>query len=81
MPITIVRPAPAPIPHNDAAFDEEDFDSDGDVDMEGDDLPASKLRISKKSIVTPGELVTDDPQWMRSVSPIHPSRPLPQLSK
>lgn len=70
MPITIL--APAPPPSN--AFDnrsnnDEDSDSDldleGDVDMEGANIGAKRLRVSKKHIVTPGELVTDDAQWMR----------------
>jgi exosome complex component RRP4 len=46
-----------------------DGDSDdGGVDLEGDlDMRPSKRapRSDRKEIVTPGEIVTDDPQWMR----------------
>jgi exosome complex component RRP4 len=66
MPITILKPAP-PItstqqwrPENDTGLD---VDSEGDVDM--DDSRLSKQSKSSKHLVTPGELVTDDPQWMR----------------
>jgi exosome complex component RRP4 len=66
MPITILPPTPA-LPAASALsddYDEEfDLDSDGDHDM-GDTRPAKRSRTSKH-VVTPGELVTDDTQWMR----------------
>jgi exosome complex component RRP4 len=62
MPITILPPAERHVPYQ-RADDEELYDSEGDVDME-----ASKRRkASRQHIVTPGEIVTNDPQWMRSV--------------
>ena len=67
MAITILAPAPAAIPyHNDDSSD--DSDEDGGVDLQGDVgmRPAKRARHSKE-IVTPGETVTDDPQWMRCV--------------
>ncbi len=68
MPITILPPAPAlpverHVPYQ-QPDDEELYDSEGDVDME------ANVRASKRPslhIVTPGEIVTNDSQWMRSV--------------
>lgn len=64
MAITILAPAPA-IPYQREASSEES--DDGGVDLEGDlDMrPAKRARHRSKDIVTPGEIVTDDPQWMR----------------
>jgi exosome complex component RRP4 len=67
MAITILAPKPASrYPTN------EDSDSDssrGGADLDGDVSmrPAKRARRADKSdeIVTPGELITDDPQWMR----------------
>ena len=39
--------------------DAEQVDADGDTDL-GDEYG-----IQKRKIVTPGETITDDPQWMR----------------
>ncbi|KAF2965677.1 hypothetical protein GQX73_g7883 [Xylaria multiplex] len=70
MPITILQPAPPPgynpyhIP--DVASDS---DSEGGVDIEGDvsmGRPSKRFRRSDDdAIVTPGEIITEDPQWMR----------------
>ncbi|TKA30748.1 hypothetical protein B0A50_02468 [Salinomyces thailandicus] len=58
MAITILPPAPvAPPPR--AAYEDSD-DEDG---MDIDDLPSGHSQA--KSIITPGQTVTDDPQWMR----------------
>jgi len=70
MPITILPPAPPPSNAYDNKYkkDEDsdsDLDLDGDIDMEGVNRGSKRLRISRKHIVTPGELVTDDVQWMR----------------
>jgi exosome complex component RRP4 len=67
MPISILPPAPAPSLAYDVASsdDDEDFDLEGDVDMEGATRGLKRPRISQRHIVTPGELVTDDTQWMR----------------
>jgi hypothetical protein len=68
MPITILPPAPALPATYDVKGDEDndfDLDSDGDVDMgEAQRVRSAKPKTSRH-IVTPGELVTDDPQWMR----------------
>ncbi|KAI9753493.1 MAG: hypothetical protein M4579_005125 [Chaenotheca gracillima] len=64
MAITILPPAPPPsYDHQDSSDEENDVDPEGDVDMAG--TAKKGTAISGKGIVTPGELVTDDPQWMR----------------
>ncbi|KAK6500336.1 exosome non-catalytic core subunit rrp4 [Arthrobotrys musiformis] len=67
MPIQIISPAPFVTAADD--YDEEheggvrlDFDNDGDVLM--DEAPR-RAGGQAGGIVTPGEVVTDDPQWMR----------------
>jgi exosome complex component RRP4 len=64
MAITILAPAPAAVPyHTNNSSDDSD---DGGVDLEGDvSMRPSKRARHTKDIVTPGETVTDDPQWMR----------------
>ncbi|CZT41261.1 related to 3`-_5` exoribonuclease [Rhynchosporium secalis] len=65
MAITILAPAPAvPYQH---ANDSEDESDDGGADLQGDlnMRPSKRARTSAKDLVTPGETVTDDPQWMR----------------
>lgn len=66
MAITILAPAPAEPTANQAPRDDDvdsDFDSDGDVEMGDDDRPAKSTQ--RGHLVTPGELVTSDSQWMR----------------
>ena len=68
MPITILPPAlPPQINYNanSDVDDDMDIDSEGDVDMAADRATYKKPRTSRGHIVTPGELVTDDTQWMR----------------
>ena len=66
MAITILPPAP---PIQDVDYDSSsDSGSDGGADLDGDlDMRPKKRarRARSTSIVTPGEVVTDDPQWMR----------------
>jgi exosome complex component RRP4 len=68
MAITILTPAPATTAyytHSDSSSSDED---DGGVDLDGDIDMRPKKRArhhGSSSIVTPGEMVTDDPQWMR----------------
>jgi len=65
MAITILAPAPAePTAERSIAQDGDFDDSDSDVDMEDVGRPAKRSKTSRH-LVTPGELVTDDPQWMR----------------
>jgi exosome complex component RRP4 len=69
MAITILVPAPA-APYQTAEDSDDDHD-DGGVELEGDsDMRPSKRARRSKDIVTPGETVTDDPQWMRYVATI-----------
>jgi exosome complex component RRP4 len=68
MAITILPPAPAGPPSNlksrahnpDLSSDDEDASGD---EMDIDNLPSAKQRNT--TIITPGQTVTDDPQWMR----------------
>ncbi|KAK7755962.1 Exosome complex component rrp4 [Diatrype stigma] len=73
MPITILQPAVIPIHRPTIDVSDSDSDSGGGADLEGD-IPM--MRPSKRprransddgdsSIVTPGEVITEDPQWMR----------------
>jgi exosome complex component RRP4 len=55
MPVSILPPSAQLPPRRDAQSD------DSDVDMSDDDMPTSQ----SNSIVTPGEHITSDPQWMR----------------
>ncbi|KAJ9359565.1 exosome complex exonuclease Rrp4 [Paecilomyces variotii] len=65
MAITILPPAPAE-PQVQPQYDESDSE---DEIMESSDIarPSKRLRLLEKGseVVTPGEIVTDDPQWMR----------------
>jgi len=66
MAITILAPTPARVPYLAANTSDSE---DGGVDLEGDlDMRPSKRARREKDIVTPGEIVTDDPQWMRYMS-------------
>lgn len=63
MPVSILPPsAPLP-PRRDAQSD------DSDMDMSDDDMPTSQTN----AIVTPGEHITSDPQWMRGHGTYIPS--------
>lgn len=57
MPVSILPPS-APLPSRRDA----QLDNDSDVDMSDDGIP---IPTDSKSIVTPGEHITSDPQWMR----------------
>lgn len=72
MAITILPPPPPAQDYDsDSSYDSEEgseggvaLDNDGDLDMR----PKKRQRHGgDTSIVTPGEVVTDDPQWMRYV--------------
>jgi exosome complex component RRP4 len=64
MAITITAPAPAvPDPFYDSPEDDQ-FDPDGDIRMAKRPRPSSTSTTTTE-IVTPGETITEDPQWMR----------------
>lgn len=69
MAITILAPQPAPRaiyePEN-SARQQQSFNNDSDTEM-GDDMPhpVAQARTGRRTIVTPGENITDDSQWMR----------------
>ncbi|KAM3436182.1 hypothetical protein MY4824_004487 [Beauveria thailandica] len=75
MPITILRPQPAAQPQPAAAADSDydSSDSDGGVDVQGDvTMRASKRQrmiveddAEADEILTPGSIITSNPQWMR----------------
>ncbi|KAF2875710.1 hypothetical protein BDV95DRAFT_513990 [Massariosphaeria phaeospora] len=72
MPISILPPS-APLPRQHAASTH-----DSDIDMSDDDndngLPtAASPTSARASIVTPGEAITSDPQWMRGHGTYIPS--------
>jgi exosome complex component RRP4 len=71
MAITILPPVVEDLgPHQSDSEDEMSINSDEDTEMGGVSLsqPTKRNRVENKignAIVTPGEVVTDDPQWMR----------------
>lgn len=74
MVITILPPVveDAALAHPESDNDSMSIDSDGGVELEGDERPNKRPRTVGGTkvgagIVTPGEVVTDDPQWMRLV--------------
>lgn len=76
MAITILPPVvdDVDIPHPDSDHDSMSVDSDGGVDLEHTSRPSKRTRTVGGTkigagVVTPGEVVTDDPQWMRLVFP------------
>ncbi|PGH12253.1 hypothetical protein AJ80_06767 [Polytolypa hystricis UAMH7299] len=80
MAITILPPFIEEDAYSSSASDDESRDSEGDVDMTstsgGGARPAKRLRLSRSGIVTPGEVVTDDPQWMRGHGTFTPTTTL-----
>lgn len=70
MPITIIQPRPVPqwSSRNEGASSDSDSDNGG-ADLEGDILMSmgrpSKRAKYDSAVVTPGEVITDDTQFMR----------------
>ena len=58
----IITAAAPPASSGHEYSDDDDVDSEGDVAMAA---PSKRTKLSTKGLVTPGETVTDDPQWMR----------------
>lgn len=73
MAITILPPVVEDSrPYEADSDDSMSMDSEEDVEMTGISRPHKRPRLQGNSnigtgIVTPGEVVTDDPQWMRLV--------------
>ena len=68
MAITILPPVPNTAAYHDDSSYYNQSDSEGDVDMEdATERPTKQARTAGKDLVTPGETITDDPQWMRYV--------------
>nr|POF01279.1 exosome complex component rrp4 [Quercus suber] len=62
MAITILPPNPPPLVR--PKYNKDDSEDDGDIDMDIDDLRSSHTSYPT-SILTPGQAVTSDIQWMR----------------
>lgn len=78
MAITILPPVSGDLGPYRAESEESmsvDSDSESDVEMSGVPRQHKQADLGDKKIgagiVTPGEVVTDDPQWMRLVSSCH----------
>lgn len=78
MAITILPPVveDVDVPYSDSEDDAMSVDSDGGVDLAAGDAtrPNKRPRLVEGTnigagVLTPGEIVTDDPQWMRLVWP------------
>ena len=72
MPISILTLPIPELPSHHFVRDADDElaqDADGDVDMLANVRPTKRARLSNRggALVTPGEIVTSDPQWMRYV--------------
>ncbi|KAL2816309.1 hypothetical protein BJX63DRAFT_387913 [Aspergillus granulosus] len=73
MAITILPPVAdnVDVPYPDSDFDEMSIDSDGGVELTpAKSRPTKRVRLIEGTdigtgIITPGEVVTNDPQWMR----------------
>lgn len=63
MAITILSPAAAEAPRTSNRNANLDTYSEDEDDMEIDDLPTGHRRTTQ--VITPGQIVTDDSQWMR----------------
>ncbi|KAF2400209.1 hypothetical protein EJ06DRAFT_582092 [Trichodelitschia bisporula] len=74
MAITILPPPPAQLVNYDVSDSEDEDmpDAQGDIDMEGAVRGSKRPRTSGHHIVTPGELIADDTQWMRGHGTYHP---------
>jgi exosome complex component RRP4 len=66
MAITILAPTPATTKVQ--IRDSSDDSDDGGVDLQGDSDMRPTKRFKGSEVVTPGEVVTDDAQWMRCQS-------------
>jgi hypothetical protein len=67
MPITILQPSLARESVVKNHTSDSESDSEGGVDLDGDismTRPAKRVRRNE-AILTPGEVITEDPQWMR----------------
>ena len=78
MAITIHPPVveDVDVPYPESDVDSMSVDSDGGVDLAAGDAtrPSKRPRLVEGTnigagVLTPGEVVTDDPQWMRLVAP------------
>lgn len=64
MAISILAPAPAVLDEHELPSEQKSY-ADDDVDMNGQERPSKRVKTLGADMVTPGEIVTDDPQWMK----------------
>ena len=64
MAISILPPTPAVLDEYELPSEQQSY-ADGDVDMNGQERPSKRVKTLGADMVTPGEIVTDDPQWMK----------------
>ncbi|KAL9021594.1 MAG: hypothetical protein Q9185_001242 [Variospora sp. 1 TL-2023] len=62
MTFSILAPAAPQLPRDPSPASEPSLDFDGDIDVI---RPAKRGKTAHKAIITPGEVVTEDVQWMR----------------
>jgi len=80
MPITILPPSPAvtvprfvPAKHPDHSRDDSSsYSSSDEIDAEAIARSSKRRKTAQKHIVTPGELITTDAQWMRGHGTFNP---------
>ena len=66
MAIIILAPQPPPpIRRKSWSKDEDAMDLDNDLDTLDTSGPRKKQKLSRQNLMTPGQTITDDPQWMR----------------
>ena len=51
------------------SFPGADFEGNVEMDVDEAEPPFKRIKFSSSAVVTPGETVTDDPQWMRWRAP------------
>lgn len=64
MAISILPPTLAVLDEYELPSEQQSY-AEGDVDMNGQESPSERVTTLGEDVVTPGEIVTDDPQWMR----------------
>lgn len=66
------------------SYSEADIDGNVEMDVDEAEPPFKRAKFSSSAVITPGETVTDDPQWMRwenqpAAASLNPS-PSPSLT-
>ena len=64
MAISILPPTAAVLDEYELPSEQQAYAERG-VDMNGLERPSKRIKTLGADMVTPGEIVTDDPQWMK----------------